>query len=289
MSKQWLKLSLIAVGLIIGGWALYPGVNAQQQDQEAKKVQLPQHPPAPGDGKNMVVQLCDGTTNVEVPGVGPNERLSPEQAQVVSDQLMNLWLAKQSPEAAAAWLRATQQAQQRAATQKQQPEKPPPGDQRTTRQGPQSTAPQAPAAPPAAKVVPKKSAPLPKTGRAPGDTTTDVQPNDFSERDFSIWKKEVEREIKYGDQIFHDDKLVGSTNGVACAMCHPHAANTHPETYPKFQIQLRRVALLRDMINWCIENPSRGKKLDADDPKMRALEAYIMAQRKGVAMEYGKH
>ena len=72
-------------------------------------------------------------------------------------------------------------------------------------------------------------------------------------------------------------------------MCHPHAANTHPETYPKYQVQLGKVALLRDMINWCIENPVRGTDLEPDSPKMRALEAYIMAQRKGVPMDYGKH
>lgn len=127
--------------------------------------------------------------------------------------------------------------------------------------------------------------------QAPGAKTsgTGEQPNDFTARDFSQWDRELKREIDYGNQIFHDDKLVGSTNGVACAMCHPNAANTHPETYPKFQIQLRRVALLRDMINWCIENPSRGKVLAADDPKMRAIEAYILSQRKGVPMQYGKH
>ena len=34
---------------------------------------------------------------------------------------------------------------------------------------------------------------------------------------------------------------------------------------------------------------ARGKRLDPDDPKMRALEAYIMSQRKGVPMEFGKH
>ncbi|PTL76964.1 hypothetical protein DAT35_47355 [Vitiosangium sp. GDMCC 1.1324] len=72
-------------------------------------------------------------------------------------------------------------------------------------------------------------------------------------------------------------------------MCHPDAANTHPETYPKYQVQFGRVALLRDMINWCIENPVRGKPLADDDPKMRAMEAYIYAQRKGVPLEYGKH
>jgi len=52
---------------------------------------------------------------------------------------------------------------------------------------------------------------------------------------------------------------------------------------------LGRVVLLRDMINWCIEHPVAGKKLDPDSAEMRALEAYIMAQRKGVEMNYGKH
>jgi thiosulfate dehydrogenase len=77
--------------------------------------------------------------------------------------------------------------------------------------------------------------------------------------------------------------------GVSCDMCDPHAANTHPETYPKYQAQLQRVALLRDMINWCIENPVKGKTLDANHPRLRALEAYILAQRKGVPLAYGKH
>jgi thiosulfate dehydrogenase len=72
-------------------------------------------------------------------------------------------------------------------------------------------------------------------------------------------------------------------------MCPPDAANTHPETYPKYQVQLGRVALLRDMINWCIENPVRGKPLPDGDDKIKALEAYILAQRKGIALEYGKH
>jgi hypothetical protein len=32
----------------------------------------------------------------------------------------------------------------------------------------------------------------------------------------------------------------------------------------------------------------RGKVLSPDDPKMRALEAYITAQRKGTPLDYGK-
>ena len=83
--------------------------------------------------------------------------------------------------------------------------------------------------------------------------------------------------------------LLGGTIGVSCDMCHPNAANTHPETYPKYQVQLQRVALLRDMINWCIENPVKGHALADDDPKLRAIEAYILAQRKGFKLDYGKH
>jgi hypothetical protein len=43
------------------------------------------------------------------------------------------------------------------------------------------------------------------------------------------------------------------------------------------------------MINWCIQNPVRGKPLADGDPKMKALEAFIYAQRKGTPLEYGKH
>jgi hypothetical protein len=54
-------------------------------------------------------------------------------------------------------------------------------------------------------------------------------------------------------------------------------------------VQLQRVALLRDMINWCIENPVKGVTLSPDDPRMRGLEAYILAQRNGVPLAHGKH
>ena len=111
----------------------------------------------------------------------------------------------------------------------------------------------------------------------------------FTKDDLLTWQRETEKFAAEGSKIFHSGDELGSTAAVSCDMCHPHAANTHPETYPKFQVQLGRVVLLRDMINWCIENPVRGKKLDPDGAKMRALEAYIMAQRKGVPMDYGKH
>ncbi len=111
----------------------------------------------------------------------------------------------------------------------------------------------------------------------------------FSERDQRIWEAETERFVQEGRRVFHDAKAFGGTIGVSCDMCHPDGANTHPETYPKFQVQLGRVALLRDMINWCIQNPTRGKPLADDDPRLKAMEAYIIAQRKGATLEFGKH
>jgi hypothetical protein len=108
-------------------------------------------------------------------------------------------------------------------------------------------------------------------------------------QDVALWRAETERVATAGSEVFHSADQLGSTVGVSCDMCHPHAANTHPETYPKYQAQLGRVALLRDMINWCIQHPVRGKGLESEDPRMRALEAYILAQRKGKPLEYGRH
>ena len=108
-----------------------------------------------------------------------------------------------------------------------------------------------------------------------------------TQREQAIWKAELDKLVAEGDRLFHSDEL--GNNGVACAMCHPHASNTHPETYPKFQTQLKKVALLRDMVNWCILNPLEGKELAYDDPRMVALEAYILTRRAGKPLEAGKH
>lgn len=111
----------------------------------------------------------------------------------------------------------------------------------------------------------------------------------ITKEDVLVWQNETYKMAVEGSLIFHSGDRLKSQIAVSCDMCHPHAANTHPETYPKFQTQLGRVALLRDMINWCIEHPVRGQVLAADSPEMRALEAFIIAQRKGATMDYGKH
>jgi thiosulfate dehydrogenase len=122
-----------------------------------------------------------------------------------------------------------------------------------------------------------------------GDQAAGASHGRYTKLDVLAWARESERAAMEGARVFHSGDELGSTISVSCDMCHPDAANTHPETYPKFQVQLGRVALLRDMINWCLQHPVRAPQMSADDPRMRAMEAYILAQRQGTPLTYGKH
>ena len=111
--------------------------------------------------------------------------------------------------------------------------------------------------------------------------------DEFTKKDQERWEKEYMSVVQKGRELWTSPQL--GTNGVACAQCHPNAANTHPETYPKFQKQLGRVIALREMINWCIQQPLEGKPLALDSKDMVALEAYVAYERRGVALAPGKH
>jgi thiosulfate dehydrogenase len=111
--------------------------------------------------------------------------------------------------------------------------------------------------------------------------------DEFTEKDQQRWQEEFMSVVQKGRELWVSPDL--GTNGVACAQCHPNAANTHPETYPKFQQQLGRVIALRDMINWCLQQPLEGEPLKLDDPRMVAIESYITYERRGVPLAPGKH
>jgi len=111
--------------------------------------------------------------------------------------------------------------------------------------------------------------------------------DEFTKADLERWEKEYMTVVQKGRELWVSADL--GTNGVACAQCHPNGANTHPETYPKFQQQLGRVVALREMINWCLQNPLEGEPLPLDDPRMVAMESYLAWERRGVEMAPGKH
>ena len=114
-----------------------------------------------------------------------------------------------------------------------------------------------------------------------------VQADEFTEKDLERWAAEYMTVVEKGRALWVSADL--GTNGVACAQCHPNAADTHPETYPKFQQQLGRVVALRDMINWCILNPLEGATLELDSADMVAMETYVHWERRGVELAPGKH
>lgn len=118
-------------------------------------------------------------------------------------------------------------------------------------------------------------------------TSLELSADEFTEKELQGWTSEYLSVVKEGRQLFTSPTL--GTNGVACAQCHPNAANTHPETYPKFQKQLGKVITIADMINWCIANPLEGKRLTVDGQKMTALITYITDERRGVELDPGKH
>jgi thiosulfate dehydrogenase len=111
--------------------------------------------------------------------------------------------------------------------------------------------------------------------------------DEFTQEDLDRWQSEYMSVVETGRELWVSADL--GTNGVACAQCHPNAANTHPETYPKFQQQLGRVIALRDMINWCLQQPLEGVPLELDDPRLLAMEAYVTYERRGVPLAPGKH
>jgi thiosulfate dehydrogenase len=233
----------------------------------------PRHQLPKAQHGGTVVGLCDGETTTEV-AVEPGQTLTREQAQAASDTLMAEWRRKH-PEAR--W--------DDAVAQNTTP-------QSSTGHGAGTG--KSNASPPAGPATGKTQTAPPTTAtKNPQPTTQGSEQRgtygNYDARDELVWKSETEKFVAEGNAIFHDAKKLGGTVAISCDMCHPNAANTHPETYPKYQVQLQRVALLRDMINWCIENPVKGKALPDDSRQMRALEAYILAQRKGHALEFGKH
>jgi thiosulfate dehydrogenase len=247
------RISLVVLAVIAAG-------SVALADDSAPKHTTPSSPS--GD---LVVGLCDGTTSAVVKGKKPGEQLTPSEAKKVSDELMEQW-KKKNPQVGASWDRENLLAQNATTAV--------PADPRGNAQP--STA----------------STASPAKGNVPATLQRTQEGHTygaFSTRDEQIWKASTQAFVDQGNKTFHDAKAMGGTIAVSCDMCHPNAANTHPETYPKYQVQLGRVAMLRDMINWCIENPVRGKPLPDDDPKLKAMEAYIYAQRKGVALDFGKH
>ena len=109
----------------------------------------------------------------------------------------------------------------------------------------------------------------------------------FTKAELAAQEKALLAAVDHGRDLWHGTLPSMQTNGLACGNCHPDAAASNPQTFPKFQANLGKVISLRDMINWCITVPQVGTALDVNGDDMIAMEAYAFYLHRGVKIEPG--
>lgn len=113
-------------------------------------------------------------------------------------------------------------------------------------------------------------------------------------------KETQEAAIKYGEKLFNDKKAL-STNGQACASCHPGGGTTGGEaetpmaseltgkpyklpipsligaaaTFPKYKVPNDAVITVGDMANNCIMMFMMAQPLDPKSYEFKAISAYV--------------
>ena len=109
----------------------------------------------------------------------------------------------------------------------------------------------------------------------------------FTKDELKAMDEKLTASAKRGYDMWYGARADMSSNGLACANCHPDGAATNPQTFPKYMPQTDKVMAFRDMVNWCIENPQVGKALDAGSADMVALESYAYYLHRGVPIDTG--
>jgi thiosulfate dehydrogenase len=93
--------------------------------------------------------------------------------------------------------------------------------------------------------------------------------------------------VDKGRDLWHGTRADMANNGLGCGNCHPDAAASNPQTFPKFIPAFNKVVPFREMVNWCILNPQGGKALDVNSEDMTAMEAYAFYLHRGEKIEPG--
>jgi len=109
----------------------------------------------------------------------------------------------------------------------------------------------------------------------------------YTKAELAAQEKALLAQVNHGRDLWHGTLPSMTTNGLACGNCHPDAAASNPQTFPKFQANLGKFSPLRDMINWCIVVPQGGKALDVNGDDMIAMEAYAFYMHRGKKIEPG--
>lgn len=109
----------------------------------------------------------------------------------------------------------------------------------------------------------------------------------FTKDELKAQEKQLLSTVEQGYELWHGSKPEMASNGLACGNCHPDAAASNPQTFPKYHTAFDRVVTFREMVNWCIQNPQAGKTLDVNGSEMLAMEAYAFNLHRGRLIEPG--
>lgn len=109
----------------------------------------------------------------------------------------------------------------------------------------------------------------------------------FTKEELAAQEEALLKVVDKGRDLWHGSLPSMTTNGLACGNCHPDAAASNPQTFPKYMEMFNKVVSFREMVNWCIENPQAGKPLAIDGDDMLAMEAYAFYLYRGSKIEPG--
>ncbi len=109
----------------------------------------------------------------------------------------------------------------------------------------------------------------------------------FTEEELAQQMDALYAAAQQGYDIWHGSMPSTTTNGLACANCHPDTAASNPQTFPKYMTMYGKVVPWQEMVNWCIENPQLGERFDPDSDEMTAMKAYAMYLHRGKPIEPG--
>lgn len=109
----------------------------------------------------------------------------------------------------------------------------------------------------------------------------------YTEAELAAQEAKLLAMVDRGRDLWHGSRADMSNNGLGCGNCHPDAAASNPQTFPKYMPMFNKVVPFREMVNWCIQNPQGGKALDTASEDMTALESYSFYLHRGVKIDTG--
>ncbi len=96
--------------------------------------------------------------------------------------------------------------------------------------------------------------------------------------------------VALGKKMWSDDENMG-TAGVACLSCHADFDLLNLEkrqNFPHYVKMVGDVVTLDQMINYCLQNPMKGKQLEKNSKELTAMAAYYRAYRMKYLAEHRK-